>query len=160
MEHGKPLDCCLGDEESQLQPLIDLGPLMGERKGKKARRVPDVEPNQPDDADVEPNQPKIDTHPLLLLPTSKAVSYSQSSGFRALLLYKRLFHVKNFQELEQVLGRAKWTGHFLMRGEIFDLHGKHALSLQFHGFYFSKSNKPDIPKASRRSRIASIFKYT
>ena len=112
---------------------------MGEKKKRKRKKdaqtnQPDVEPIQPDNADVETNQPKIDTHPLLLLPSSKAVSYSQSSGFRAILLYKRLFHAKNFQELEQVLGRAKWTGHFLMRGEIFDLHGKHVLSLGFHGF--------------------------
>ena len=37
MEHGKPLDCCLGDEESQLQPLIDLRPLMGEKKKEKTQ---------------------------------------------------------------------------------------------------------------------------
>lgn len=132
IEHGKPLDCGLGDEKSNLKPLIDLQPLLGGPKRK--RRKKDAEPNHSEDADVEPNQPKLDTYPLLLLPTSKAVSYSQSAGFRALLLYKRLFHAKQFAELEQVLGRAKWTGHFLMRGEIFDLHGKHVLSLGFHGF--------------------------
>lgn len=112
---------------------------MGGRKRKKHKKgaqpnQPDIEANQPDDANVEHNQPTIDNHPLLLLPTSKSVSYNQSSGFRALLLYKRLFHANDFTGLEQVLGRARWTGPFLMRGEIFDLNGRHVLSLGFQGF--------------------------
>ena len=132
MEHGKPLDCCLGDEESQLQPLIDLRPLMGEKKKEKTQEGCTDKPAR---CTAKPARrcrcrakPAKDRYtPLALATQFKGCVRQPIFWFQSYFALQAPLSCEKLSRVGTGFGQ-------MMRGEIFDLHGKHVLSLGFHGF--------------------------
>ena len=95
--------------------------LAGIKKSKKSDRPSD---NRLSDSGY-------DAASLLMLSSSKEMSYVVASAFGALRLMKG--DMGDMTSLDKKLAR-RWLGHMLYTGQIFELHGQFFLSLGFHGF--------------------------
>ena len=68
-----------------------------------------------------------------MLPASKLANYMAASAWSFLDIRRELFQQHRFRDLETALAK-RWIGNFLCCGGIFNIRGRDALSLGFHGY--------------------------